>query len=146
MIPSLKNAEFLRYGVMHRNSFIASPGKIDRHYRVIGRENLMFAGQMTGVEGYIESTASGLCCGINMARKLLGKEPIVFPDITAIGALGAYISRGSEYSFQPMNINFGLIPPLEHRIKVKRERYLAISERALGALEETLHGIKEDVK
>lgn len=146
MIPSLKNAEFLRYGVMHRNSFIASPGKIDRHYRVIGRENLMFAGQMTGVEGYIESTASGLCCGINMARMLLGKEPIVFPDITAIGALGAYISRGSEYSFQPMNINFGLIPPLEHRIKVKRDRYLAVSERALKALDETLPGIKEDIK
>ncbi|MBR3866051.1 MAG: FAD-dependent oxidoreductase, partial [Clostridia bacterium] len=107
---------------------------------------LMFAGQMTGVEGYIESTASGLCCGINMARAILGKEPITFPDMTAIGALGAYISRGSEYSFQPMNINFGLIPPLEYRVKVKRDRYLAVSERALGALEEILPGVKEDIK
>ncbi len=146
MIPALKKAEFLRYGVMHRNSFISSPGKIDRHYRVIGRENLMFAGQMTGVEGYIESTASGLCCGINMARAILGKELVTFPDMTAIGALGAYISNGSEYSFQPMNINFGLIPSLEYRIKVKRDRYLAVSERALKALEEILPGVKEDIK
>ncbi len=146
MIPGLEKAEFLRYGVMHRNSFISSPGKLDRFYRVIGREQLMFAGQMTGVEGYIESTASGLCCGINMARAVLGKEPVEFPQLTAIGALSTYISCGSEVAFQPMNINFGIIPSLEYRVKVKRDRYLAVSERALGALEGILPQIKEDVK
>ena len=145
MIPGLEKAEFLRYGVMHRNSFISSPGKLDKFYRVIGREQLMFAGQMTGVEGYIESTASGLCCGINMARAVLGKEPVEFPQLTAIGALSTYISCGSEVAFQPMNINFGIIPSLEYRVKVKRDRYLAVSERALAALDGIMPELKEDI-
>jgi len=145
MIPGLEKAEFLRYGVMHRNSFINSPGKLDRFYRVIGRPELMFAGQMTGVEGYIESTASGLCCGVNMAREVLGKELIDFPRLTAIGSLSNYISCGSETSFQPMNINFGIIPSLEYRVKVKRDRYLAVSEKALCALDRILPEIKEDI-
>jgi methylenetetrahydrofolate--tRNA-(uracil-5-)-methyltransferase len=145
MIPALKNAVFLRYGVMHRNSFISSPGRLDKNYRVIGSESIRFAGQMTGVEGYIESAASGLCCGINAARAELGKSEIVFPDDTATGALGLHISRGSEYSFQPMNVNFGLLPGLGERIKNKKERYLKLSERALLSLENVLPEIKEDV-
>ena len=144
MIPALRNAVFLRYGVMHRNSFISSPGKLDLSYRVKSREGLMFAGQMTGVEGYIESAASGLVCGINAARRAHGREDIVFPRETALGALSNHISCGSEYSFQPMNINFGLLPPLDERIKDKRERYLKTAERALCALETVKTQVKED--
>jgi len=145
MIPALRNAEYYRYGTMHRNSFIRSPGRLDRHYRVIGREELFFAGQITGVEGYIESTASGLCCGINMARQLRGKEPLEFPHETALGALSLHISQDPELRFDPMNINFGIIKSLDTRIRNKQERYTATSHRALEVLESLRPQIEEDI-
>ncbi len=145
MIPALKNAEYYRYGTMHRNSFIRSPGRLDRHYRVIGREELFFAGQITGVEGYIESTASGLCCGINMARQLRGKEPIEFPQETALGALSLHISQDPDKRFDPMNINFGIIKSLDTRIRNKQERYTATSLRALEVLETLRPRMEEDL-
>ena len=146
MIPALRNAEYYRYGTMHRNSFIRSPGRLDRHYRVIGREELFFAGQITGVEGYIESTASGLCCGINMARQLYGKEPIEFPQETALGALSLHISQDPAMRFDPMNINFGIIKGLDTRIRNKQERYTATSHRALDILEELRGVMEEDIR
>ena len=146
MIPALAKAEYYRYGTMHRNSFIRSPGRLDRHYRVIGREELFFAGQITGVEGYIESTASGLCCGINMARQLRGKEPVVFPHETALGALSLHISQDPELRFDPMNINFGIIKGLDTRIRNKQERYTATSLRALDILESLRPQMEEDIQ
>jgi methylenetetrahydrofolate--tRNA-(uracil-5-)-methyltransferase len=146
MIPALKNAEYFRYGTMHRNSFIRSPGRLDRHYRVIGREELFFAGQITGVEGYIESTASGLCCGINMARQLRGKEPLEFPHETALGALSMHVSQDPELRFDPMNINFGIIKGLDTRIRNKQERYTATSLRALDMLEELKDKLEEGIE
>ena len=142
MIPALKNAEYYRYGTMHRNSYNRSPGRLDRHYRVIGREELFFAGQITGVEGYIESTASGLCCGVNMARQLKGLEPIEFPQETALGALSLHVSQDPGLRFDPMNINFGIIKGLDTRIRNKQERYTATSLRAL----EVLDGLKEQLE
>ena len=135
MIPALKNAEFLRYGVMHRNTYLNSPKLLDRYYRLKTRSQVMFAGQITGVEGYVESTASGFLCAVELAHRLLGKPPVDFPNLTALGALAAYISNESVTDFQPMNINFGLIPPLDHRVKGKREKNAEISRRALEALE-----------
>ena len=146
MIPALAKAEYYRYGTMHRNSFIRSPGRLDRHYRVIGREELFFAGQITGVEGYIESTASGLCCGINMARQLRGKEPLAFPHETALGALSLHISQDPELRFDPMNINFGIIKGLDTRIRNKQERYTATSLRALDVLESLRPQMEEDIQ
>ena len=146
MIPALKNAEYFRYGTMHRNSFIRSPGRLDRHYRVIGREELFFAGQITGVEGYIESTASGLCCGINMARQLRGKQPLEFPHETALGALSMHVSQDPELRFDPMNINFGIIKGLDTRIRNKQERYTATSLRALDMLESLRPQMEEDIQ
>ena len=134
MIPALKNAEYVRYGVMHRNTFLDSPRLLDRYYRVRGQERLMFAGQITGVEGYVESTASGALVAIELARRLEGKEPVNFPRETAIGALALYISDQSVINFQPMNINFGLIPQLGYRVKGKRNKNAEISKRALEAL------------
>ena len=134
MIPALKNAEYVRYGVMHRNTFLDSPRLLDRDYRVRGQERLMFAGQITGVEGYVESTASGALAAIELARRLEGKEPVNFPRETAIGALALYISDQSVVNFQPMNINFGLIPQLGYRVKGKRNKNAEISKRALEAL------------
>ena len=134
MIPALKNAEYGRYGVMHRNTFLDSPRLLDRYYRVRGQERLMFAGQITGVEGYVESTASGALAAIELARRLEGKEPVNFPRETAIGALALYISDQSVVNFQPMNINFGLIPQLGYRVKGKRNKNAEISKRALEAL------------
>lgn len=135
MIPALKNAEFLRYGVMHRNTYLDSPRLLDRYYRVRGMERLCFAGQITGVEGYVESTASGALCAIELAHRLLGKPPVDFPRETAIGALAYYISDESVTDFQPMNVNFGLIPPLGYKVKGKREKNAQISQRALTVLE-----------
>ena len=146
MIPALAKAEYYRYGTMHRNSFIRSPGRLDRHYRVIGREELFFAGQITGVEGYIESTASGLCCGINMARQLRGKEPLEFPHETALGALSLHISQDPALRFDPMNINFGIIKGLDTRIRNKQERYTATSLRALDVLESLRPQMEEDIQ
>ena len=146
MIPGLEKAEILRYGVMHRNSFIASPGKLDRYYRAISCPDIMFAGQMTGVEGYIESAASGLCCGINMARQIKGMPLIDFPTSTALGALSRHISGYEGASFQPMNINFGIIDSLDERVKGKRARYEKISARALGQIKSMLELITEDIR
>jgi len=134
MIPALKNAEFLRYGVMHRNTYLRSPGFLDRYYRAIEAPNVMFAGQITGVEGYVESTASGCLCAIELARRLLGLPPAEFPRETAIGALALYISDVSVADFQPMNVNFGIMPPWPERVKGKREKNALIAGRALEAL------------
>lgn len=134
MIPALKNAEFLRYGVMHRNTYLRSPGFLNRYYQVKEAPRLMFAGQITGVEGYVESTASGALCAIELARRLEGKPPADFHQETAIGALALYISNESVTDFQPMNVNFGILPPLGYKIKGKREKNAAISQRALDAL------------
>ena len=136
MIPALRNAEYVRYGVMHRNTFLNSPGLLDRYYRLISEPRISFAGQMTGVEGYVESCASGLLVGIETARRLLGQPPADFPQETAIGALGLYISGGSvSGNFQPMNINFGIIAPLGYRVKGKRNKNEAISARALEIID-----------
>jgi len=136
MIPALRNAEYVRYGVMHRNTYLDSPNLLDRYYRLRTEPRISFAGQMTGVEGYVESAASGLLVGLETARELLGEEPVNFPQETAIGALAAYISGGSVGAFQPMNVNFGIITPLGYRVKGKRNKNAAISERALGIVEE----------
>ena len=138
MIPALHDAEFLRYGVMHRNTFLNSPKLLDRYYRLKAQPRISFAGQMTGVEGYVESAASGFLGGVETARRLTGKPPIDFPQETAIGALGLYVSNESVTQFQPMNINFGIIPPLDHRVKGKRNKNAEISQRALEALESCL--------
>ena len=134
LIPGLENAEFARYGVMHRNTFLQSPGFLSSSYEVISRPGLFFAGQMTGVEGYVESASSGLVAGLNAARRALGLEPLVFPEETALGAMGAYVAR-SNRNFQPMNITFGLMPPIQARVRDKKRRYQMISERALSALD-----------
>ena len=141
MIPALHNAEFLRYGVMHRNTFIDSPRLLDRYYRLKKEPRIAFAGQMTGVEGYVESAASGFLVGVELARRLAGKEPIDCPKETAIGALGLYISNQSGGNFQPMNINFGIIPPLDHRVKGKRNKNAELSQRSLAIIET----LKEEV-
>ena len=136
MIPALKNAEFVRYGVMHRNTYLNSPTLLDRYYRLKSEPRISFAGQMTGVEGYVESCASGMLVGIETAHRLLGKEPVDFPQETAIGALGLYVSGGSvSGNFQPMNINFGIITPLGYRVKGKRNKNAEISKRSLEIID-----------
>ncbi len=135
MIPALKNAEFVRFGVMHRNTYLNSPLLLDRYYRLKSEPRISFAGQMTGVEGYIESAASGMLVGIETAARLLGMEPVDFPQETAIGALGLYISGGSVGDFQPMNINFGIITPLGYRVKGKRNKNAEISARSLAIID-----------
>ena len=136
MIPALHNAEFLRYGVMHRNTFLDSPRLLDRYYRLKKEPRIAFAGQMTGVEGYVESAASGFLVGIETARRLKGQSPVDFPREMAVGARALYISNESVTQFQPMNINFGIIPPLDHFVKGKRNKNAEISQRALAILEE----------
>ena len=132
MIPGLEHAEFLRYGVMHRNTFLCSPELLDADYSFRENRNLYFAGQMTGVEGYIESAASGFVAGINAALRARGEEPFIFPEVTMTGAMAHYISHGDKTLFQPMNANFGVIPPLGVKIKGgKRARNEALSRRAL---------------
>ena len=135
MIPALRNAEFVRYGVMHRNTYLNSPQLLDRYYRLRRAPRIRFAGQMTGVEGYVESCASGALVGIETAAQLLGLEPVNFPQETAIGALSLYISGGSVGDFQPMNINFGIITPLDHRVRGKRNKNAEISARSLQILD-----------
>ena len=135
MIPALRNAEFVRYGVMHRNTYLNSPRLLDRYYRLKSDPRISFAGQMTGVEGYVESAASGMLVGIETAARLLSLPPVDFPQETAIGALGLYVSGGSVGEFQPMNINFGIIKPLDYRVKGKRNKNAAISERSLDIIE-----------
>ena len=142
MIPALHDAEFVRYGVMHRNTYLRSPGMLDRYYRLIADDRIAFAGQMTGVEGYIESAASGFLAGIEMARRLEGKPPVDFPRETAIGALGLYISDTTVSDFQPMNVNFGIMPPLGYRIKGgKRVKNAQLAARSL----EKIDAMREDV-
>ena len=136
MIPALRNAEFVRYGVMHRNTYLNSPKLLDRYYRLRSEPRISFAGQMTGVEGYVESAASGMLVGIETAARVLGLESVDFPQETAIGALGLYISGGSVGDFQPMNINFGIIKPLEYRVKGKRNKNAEISNRSLAIIEQ----------
>ena len=136
MIPALKNAQFVRYGVMHRNTYLNSPQLLDRYYRLRSDPRISFAGQMTGVEGYVESAASGMLVGIETAARVLGLESVDFPQETAIGALGLYISGGSVGDFQPMNINFGIIKPLEYRVKGKRNKNAEISKRSLEIIEQ----------
>jgi len=138
MIPALKNAEFVRYGVMHRNTYINSPGMLDRYYRLKADERISFAGQMTGVEGYVESAASGMLVGIETAARVLGLPAVDFPKETAIGALSLYISEGSVGDFQPMNINFGIVSPLGYKVKGKRNKNLEISNRSLGIIGELM--------
>ena len=139
MIPALSHAEYLRYGVMHRNTYLDSPRLLDRYYRARKNPNIAFAGQMTGVEGYIESTASGMLAALEMGRTILGKEPLNFPTYTAIGALAGYISDESVVKFQPMNVNFGIIDQLNYQFKGKKhDRYLEVSRRALAAIDEII--------
>lgn len=135
MIPGLEQAEFVRYGVMHRNSFMNSPELLQQTYQSRKRDDLFFAGQMTGVEGYVESAASGLVAGINAAKLAKGEEPIIFPQETTIGSMAYYITHAEGKHFQPMNANFGLLPELPERIKDKKSRYEALANRALTALE-----------
>ena len=135
MIPALKNAEYVRYGVMHQNTFLQSPKLLDRFYADRRNPLVAFAGQMTGVEGYVESTASGYLAAVAMAAKVQGRPLPEFPKTTAIGALGQYISDESVENFQPMNINFSIIAPLEQRIRKKAEKNLAISNRALDVIQ-----------
>ena len=135
MIPALKNAEYVRYGVMHRNTYLDSPRLLDRYYRVRGQERIAFAGQITGVEGYVESTASGFLAGVELAHRLTGREPLDFPRETAIGALAHYVSNESVTDFQPMNINFGIMPSLDHKVKGKRNKNAELSQRSLALID-----------
>ncbi|MGB8000276.1 MAG: FADH(2)-oxidizing methylenetetrahydrofolate--tRNA-(uracil(54)-C(5))-methyltransferase TrmFO [Anaerobacillus sp.] len=135
LIPGLENADIVRYGVMHRNTFINSPNLLKATYQYKERENLFFAGQMTGVEGYVESAASGLIAGFNAARLMNDEDPVVFPEETALGSLANYITTANPDNFQPMNANFGLFPPLENRIKGKKERNETIANRALETIQ-----------
>ena len=136
MIPALHDAEFVRYGVMHRNTFLDSPRLLDRYYADRRDPLVAFAGQMTGVEGYVESTASGYLAGVSMAAKVKNEPLPEFPRETAIGALAAYISDASVVSFQPMNVNFGILTPLEHRVKGKANKNLAIAQRSLAIIDQ----------
>ena len=140
MIPGLENAEFVRYGVMHRNSYMDSPNLLEQTYRSKKQPNLFFAGQMTGVEGYVESAASGLVAGINAARIFKGESEAIFPETTAIGSLAHYITHADSKHFQPMNVNFGIIKELKgERIRDKKARY----EKICRACPFRLRGIFE---
>ncbi|MFT8311313.1 MAG: FADH(2)-oxidizing methylenetetrahydrofolate--tRNA-(uracil(54)-C(5))-methyltransferase TrmFO [Sporolactobacillus sp.] len=134
MIPGLEHAEIIRYGVMHRNTFLNSPLLLEPTYQTKARHDLFFAGQMTGVEGYVESAASGLIAGINAAKLYLGKEPVIFPDETVIGSMAHYITSTNAKNFQPMNANFGLLPPLAERVKDKKQRAEHYASRALESI------------
>lgn len=134
MIPGLENAEFVRYGVMHRNSFLNSPKLLNADFSLRSNPNIFFAGQITGVEGYMESAASGIMAGINAVRRAEGEEPLVLSEYNMIGALSQYISDESVTNFQPMGANFGILPPIEPKIRDKRERYTALANRALEQL------------
>ena len=136
MIPGLENAEFLRYGVMHRNTYLNSPGMLDATYAMVARPEIFFAGQMTGVEGYVESAGSGLLAGINAARRAREMTPFVCPEETMLGAMAAYVSRGGIGEFAPMNANFGIVPLLGYKVKGgKAAKNEKLSERALGLID-----------
>ena len=139
LIPGLENAEFLRYGVMHRNTFLNSPELLNSDYSMRGRENVFFAGQMTGVEGYIESAASGYVAGVSAAFRNAKKTPPVFPRETMIGAMASYVQNGGVSDFQPMNANFGIIPPPDKKVRGgKKMRYAYYSERSLETIDKML--------
>lgn len=143
LIPGLQNAEFVRYGVMHRNTYICSRVLLDRHFMLKGSENVFFGGQITGVEGYVESAASGIVAGRALADRLSGKEPVVLPETTMLGAIIAYVCDWTESDyceFDPMGANMGILPPLEQHIRDKRERYAALAERSLSDLDKALNG------
>ena len=142
MIPGLEKAEFVRYGVMHKNTYLNSPQLLDEHFCLRQDQRFYFAGQMTGVEGYVESAASGLMAGLAAARAQLELPKVAFPAETAHGALAKYISNEAVENFQPMNVNFGLLPPLTVRIRKKREKNAQIAARAL----EALAAFKEEIK
>ena len=138
MIPGLAHAEFVRYGVMHRNTFLNSPALLDGDFSFRRRPGLYFAGQITGVEGYMESAGSGILAGINLARRLQGRKPLLLPETTMLGALSRRVSQYAGKDFQPMGANFGVLPPLPEKIRDKRQRYMALSQRALCDLEPML--------
>ncbi len=140
MIPALREAEFVRYGVMHRNTYLQSPGKLDRYYRLIAEPRIVFAGQITGVEGYVESCASGMLAALELSARRLGLPPLDLSNETAMGALSLYVSCGSVGDFQPMNVNFGIIAPLEARVKGKRNKNAAVSARSLARIDELVKG------
>jgi methylenetetrahydrofolate--tRNA-(uracil-5-)-methyltransferase len=144
LIPGLEHAEFVRFGQMHRNTFISAPALLEPTLRFRGRTDLYFAGQITGTEGYIGSAASGLVAGLNVARSVQGQEPLVFPPETMIGALCHYVAHADPQGFQPMKANFGLLPPLDPQVRNKRERYAAYSQRALAELDrfQEIYGLK----
>lgn len=142
MIPALKNAEFMRYGVMHRNTFLNSPELLDASFRLKSRPTLLFAGQMTGVEGYMESAASGILAGLNACRMVRGEEPLVLPRDTMLGALAAHVSTPNA-DYQPMGANFGILPSLETHIRDKKQRYGALAQRALESLSKVMADMPE---
>ena len=144
LIPGLENAEFVRYGVMHRNTYLNSPELLNRHFCFKGDQRIYFAGQMSGVEGYMESAASGIYAGLSLARRLNGLDEITLPEDTMIGALSAYVEKGSPSGFQPMGANMGILPELPEKIKNKQEKYAALAKRALSSLEQALHGVSCD--
>lgn len=144
MIPGLEQAEFVRYGVMHRNSFLDSPRLLGADYALRSNPDCFFAGQMTGVEGYMESAASGILAGKNMVRRIQGKPPLILPRETMMGALAAYISDETVIQFQPMGCNMGILPELPDRIRDKREKYQAYADRALAALDAYLQQMDEE--
>lgn len=143
MIPGLANAEFVRYGVMHRNTFLDSPRLLNHTFQLVKEPRIFFAGQITGVEGYIESAASGIVAGMNLARVISGKEPVRFPVETMLGALTGYISDPAVKDFQPMGSNMGILPPMENKERDKQKRYLLLAERAMAALESCLTEARE---
>ncbi len=143
MIPGLAHAEFARYGVMHRNTFLNSPQLLNADFSLRARPTLFFAGQITGVEGYMESAASGILAGINAVRRLRGEAPFILPETTMMGALSHYMAEYAGKDFQPMGANFGILPPLPEKIRDKRQRYMALSQRALEALQECLPSLSK---
>ena len=144
MIPALKDAEFMRYGVMHRNTFLNAPELLDASFRMKSRPNLLFAGQMTGVEGYMESAAAGILAGINACRMVRGQEPLVLPRDTMMGALAAHVSTPNA-DYQPMGANFGILPTLETHIRDKKMRYAALAQRALESLDRVMAEMPETI-
>jgi len=147
MIPGLENAEFLRYGVMHRNTYLCSPGLLSETYSLADKENIFFAGQMTGVEGYVESTGSGFVAGVSAARLALGLDRFSFPPVTMLGAMANYVSVGSTTDFQPMNANFGIIAPLDKKVKGgKAARNDAYAARSLACVKELKSFLFENQK
>jgi methylenetetrahydrofolate--tRNA-(uracil-5-)-methyltransferase len=142
LVPGLENAEFVRFGMIHRNTYVNAPSTLEPTFETRRRPGLFFAGQMSGVEGYIESAASGLVAGVGAARRAAGNEPVAFPEETALGALGRYIAKSDAQNYQPTNIAFGLLPELPARIKDKARKRLAMANRALESLEQfqKVHG------